>query len=719
MSVDNIGIRSEALIKQVLSYDKSSYAQYLRKAILFSQKAHELQMRNSGEPFFHHPLEVAKILADMKLDSLSIIVALLHDTVEDTNITLQKISSQFSDKVAELVDGVTKIGKISRKSQEVVQAENLRKFIIAMSKDIRVLIVKLADRLHNMRTLEHISSIDKRNKISLETLEIYAPLAERIGMQKIKNELQDLAFSNLYSDVRSSIKTRMNLLKENDQSLIDKIIFELSTLMEKHSLKCKIVGREKSPYSIWSKMKRKSINFEQLSDVIAFRIVVSNIDNCYRVLGLIHTHYHSIPGSFKDFISTPKKNGYKSLHTIVIGPELYKIEVQIRTQDMNKISEIGVAAHWCYKQGAEELEKNKYNWIAELLQILETSSDSSELLENTKLEMYYDQVFCFTPKGQVIALPKGACVIDFAYAVHSDIGDSCVGAKVNSRPIPLKTMLENGDQVEIITNKNHKPPATWEKFVTTGKALSAIRKQLRKGMLNEYINLGRVIVSQILEQHKMKFSEDTLRDTVDFFHKPNVDSLLAAVGEGHVSQDQIIKRLIPEKHQSVINRKFSLFKPNKKNKTGSKISIKGLIPGLAVHFAPCCNPIPGDSIVGIQQTGKGITVHVLDCEILQNYSSTPEKWLDITWDKNPEKDIYKAIINAVVLNKPGSLAMLAVEVAKLDANVTNFKIMSRSKDFFEILVDLEVKGLNHLTNIITILRTKSCIQSACRYIRDE
>jgi len=717
-------IGAESLIKKVSSYDNNSkYLPHLDKAISFARSAHEGQKRDSGEPYFNHPLAVANILADMKLDSLTIIVALLHDTVEDTSITLKKISKEFSSKVAELVDGVTKLSKIESKSEVVIQAENFRKLIIAISKDIRVLIIKLADRLHNMQTLHYIKSSTKRHKIALETMEIFVPLAERIGMQNLKNQLQDLAFQDLYPEVRNSIVTRLELLKQNDKQLVNNIISELMSLLKSNNCTCIILGREKTPYSIWHKMKRKGINFEQLSDVMAFRIITDNIEDCYKILGVIHTNYHIIPGSFKDFISTPKKNGYKSLHTVIIGPEKHKIEVQIRTKEMHEVSEIGVAAHWCYKQGFESIDGIKYNWIIELLQILEVASDSSELLENTKLEMYYDQVFCFTPKGRVIALPRGASVIDFAYAVHSGIGNHCVGAKINRRAAPLHTILQNGDQVKITTSKNHKPMPSWEKFAITGKALSEIKKSIRHEKRQEYMNLGRVIVSQLLEEHDIEFSEENLKNTIGFFNKNSMDDFLCAVGEGHIMHNAILKQLVPEKKVAkLVKDTFSFFGLNKNtrstsNNDKSKVSIKGLIPGMAVHFASCCNPIPGDAIVGIQQTGKGITVHISDCDVLQNYSTDPSGWLDLAWDKNTQKESYLATITSIMINKPGSLATFTTEIAKHDANITNLRIHDRASDFFEITCDIDVRGVNQLTNIITSLRTKPCIHSVNRAIR--
>ncbi|MCH9753670.1 MAG: bifunctional (p)ppGpp synthetase/guanosine-3',5'-bis(diphosphate) 3'-pyrophosphohydrolase [Alphaproteobacteria bacterium] len=708
----------DGLLEKVISYDESHYINQVRKAMLFAEAAHSHQKRASGEPYFTHPLAVATIVADLKLDSLAVIVALLHDTVEDTDVTLKQISKEFGEEVAELVNGVTKINFIEKKSESVVQAENLRKLIIAISKDIRILLVKLADRLHNMRTLHYIKSSKKRARIATETLEIFAPLAERIGVHNVKNELQDLAFKTLYPDIRDSIIKRIKLLKSNDNhKLPKKIITTLIQLFKTHGIEAKILDREKTPYSIWMKMKRKKISFEQLSDIMAFRIIVKDLLECYKVLGIIHNHYHTIPKSFKDYISTPKQNGYQSLHTLIMGPEQQQIEVQIRTEKIHKSAEWGITAHWSYKQ--KVVLNEKYNtWIQELLKIVESSTDSTELLNNAKLEMYYDQVFCFTPKGRVIALPTGASAIDFAYAIHSDVGDKCVGVKINRKIAPLRTKLKNGDQVEIITDKNHVPLPSWEKFAVTAKALSHIKRTIRDKKKQEYINLGRVMLSHILTHNKISFSEELLSNAVEFFHKENLNSLLQSIGEGHISTTAVLKSIAGELKKSDSYTKSPLdFNLKNLTATKDKIPIKGLSADVSVHFADCCHPIPGDPIVGIHQTGKGVIVHIADCETLQNYSSYPEKWLEIAWDKNNKRNIYSATIKAVMLNKPGSLAILSIEISKHSANISNFRIISRATDFFDIAVDLEVKGLTHLMTIMESLQSKPCIHSVQRHIK--
>ena len=472
-------IRQYELVETVKSYDNNADEEALNKAYVFAMKAHGAQTRASGAPYFSHPLEVAGILTDYKLDTKSIITALLHDTVEDTDVTPDDIRSHFGEEISHLVDGVTKLTQIELQSDQSDQAENFRKLVLAMSEDIRVLLVKLADRLHNMRTLHFIDSQSKRQRIALETMEIYAPLAERIGMQEMKNELEDLAFAVLNEEARDSITARLQFLKDEGRDNVASIVEELRSTLESENLRASVTGREKTPYSIWRKTQKKNVSFEQIADIIAFRIIVKNKEECYRALGIIHGTYNVVPGRIKDFISTPKPNGYKALHTSIIGPDRHRIEIQIRTQEMHEIAEYGVAAHWHYKQATSIRSGREFRWMRELLEILDQAANPDDFLENTKLEMYPDQVFCFTPVGDVIVLPSRATPVDFAYAVHSEIGDHCVGAKINSRSMPLRTELENGDQVEIITSKAQSPSPIWENFVVTGKARAHIRRFTR------------------------------------------------------------------------------------------------------------------------------------------------------------------------------------------------------------------------------------------------
>jgi GTP pyrophosphokinase len=490
----------------------------------------------------------------------------------------------------------------------------------------------------------------------------------------------------------------------------------LSDLLGEFGINAEICGREKSPYSIWKKMQKKRVSFEQLSDVMAFRILVDDIYDCYRALGAIHVKYHMVPGLFKDFISLPKKNGYRCLHTIIMGPGQKRIEIQIRTRDMHQVAEYGIAAHWVYKQN-ENYDAVSNNWLKELIGILNNSTDPNEFFENTKLAMYDDQVFCFTPKGNVVALPKGASAIDFAYAVHSDLGNSCVGVKINYKLAPLRSVLQNGDQVEIITNKGHKPLPSWEKFVVTGKALNEIRKSIREEKSQEYINLGRVLLAQLFEKKNIAMADNVVKELIAFYDKSSLDDLFYGIGEGRISQGNILKKISALTSRSDLPEKeIDILLPS--HTKSPQVSIKGLIPGLAVHYAPCCSPIPGDHIIGLQQSKKGIVVHVSGCEILQNYSQVPETWLDLSWDRDSAKGMYSAVLKVVCLNKPGSLAVIAIEAAKYGCNVTNFRVMSRAADFFDLLVDLEVRGVSQLTQIIAALRSKDCIHSVERFSKD-
>lgn len=706
----------QKIIEQYKLYNIVIDEAKIKKAVEFAVKYHGIQQRASGVPYYSHPLEVAEIIAEMRLDTDSIVTAILHDTIEDTDLTLEEIDKDFGKDVAKLVDGVTKLTKIKFHEDNVRQAENFRKLLIALSDDIRVLLIKLADRLHNMRTINFINNPEKKKRIALETLEIYAPLAERIGMQQIKTELQDICFGILNPDIRDSIVQRFKSIESGQDKLIPQIIDELQKTLEDQGLKAEVSGRRKTPYSTWMKMKQKNISIEQLSDIIAFRIIVDNVENCYRALGIIHTTYKMVPDTFQDFISTPKNNGYQSLHTVVIGPLLQKVEIQIRTHKMHDIAELGVAAHWRYKQGHNDsLDTKQYVWIRELLSILEQNNDPETFLQNTKLAMYYDQVFCFTPKGQLIALPKGATTVDFAYMVHSDIGNRCVGAKVNGKIVPLKTQLVNGDQVEIITSKHPTVSLSWEKFVVTGKARGEIQKVIQQQLRGQHIKLGKTIIYKALKANKIEDETKAIEAACKFFSK-TPDELFFALGEGTITREEVIKLTTPKK--SRLSSTLSLLKftkkPSSKVEDENVIPIKGLIPGMAMHYAKCCHPLPGDKIVGIVHTGSGITIHTSDCEMLNNFASMPERILDLTWDNNKSNIPFISRIKVLLLNEPESLAILAGEIAKNGGNITNFKILSRNSNYFELIFDIEVKSLAHIEVIINALRIKEAIQYADR-----
>lgn len=710
-------IRQFELVERVKAYDPSADEDALNRAYVYSMKAHGTQKRASGDPYFSHPLEVAGILTEFKLDGASIITALLHDTIEDTVATAEDIKHHFGDEVAGLVDGVTKLTRIELQSEDSKQAENFRKFVLAMSEDIRVLLVKLADRLHNMRTLHHIKSMEKRRRIAVETMEIYAPLAERIGIQEMKSELEDLAFAEINVEARASIIARLGFLKEEGEDLVPGTINELTATLRKNGIKAVITGREKTPYSIWRKMRHKDISFEQLSDIIAFRIILDFDEDCYRTLGAMHVAYSVVPGRFKDYISTPKPNGYRSLHTSFIGPHQQRIEVQIRTREMNEVAELGVAAHWAYKQGTEKTDGRRYRWLRELLEILDTATGPDDFLEHTKLEMFQDQVFCFTPKGDIINMPIRATAIDFAYAVHSEIGDRCVGAKVNGRIVPLDAHLENGDQVDIITSNAQTPSPTWERFIVTGKARSRIRRFVHTQERDEYIKLGRAILERAFAGEEYEFAEKTLDSVLTTFKAETSDDVFQMVGAGTLTGREILEAVFPglkpeaKSEQNIVD----LSAARAKLGTENAIPIKGLTPGMSVHFADCCHPLPGDRIVGISAPGKGLDIHTIDCESLEKAEIEQDLWIDVAWD--PENVIpIEAVgrVNVTVLHEPGSLGNLSTVIANNGGNISNLKTVARSPQFFELVLDIEVRDVKHLTNIIAALRGIPSVNSVER-----
>ncbi len=712
-------LRQYELVDLVKSYDPDADEDALNRAYVFAMKKHGAQLRTSGDPYYSHPVEVAGILTKFKLDSVSIIAGLLHDTVEDTDTTVEEVRELFGDQVAQIVDGLTKLAKIEQKSANNKQAENFRKLLLAMSEDIRVLLIKLADRLHNMRTL-HFCAPEKRARIARETLDIYAPLAERIGMQEVKSELEEIAFAELHKEAHDSIVARLNFLREKDSNLVPKIIEQLQKDMEENGIKAVVSGREKTPYSIWRKMQQKNASFEQLSDIMAFRIIVDDVATCYQALGIVHSKYHMVPRRFKDYISTPKPNGYQSIHTGVIGPENTRIEIQIRTHEMHEIGEKGVAAHWAYKQGQKAEGKN-FRWIRELLEILEQASNPEEFLENTKLEMYNDQVFCFTPKGDLIGLPVNSTPVDFAYAVHSSVGDTCVGAKINGEIRPLRTVLQNGDQVEILTSKAQHPSTEWERFVVTGKAKAAIRRYVRAYKREQFITLGQEILERLFKGESLEFSEKGLVNVLPNFEAETIDDIYAKVGEGIVTGWDVLKAVYPGYKQSKLEKvvksvKLPSFKKIVKPKKGKgePLKIKGLIPGMAVHFAGCCHPLPGDRIVGIVTTGKGVAVHTIDCKALEKYADEPERWLDIAWGEEAENEMHTGRLKIMLANEPGTLADLSNLIARNNGNIANLNIINRTVSYFEILVDVEVKDLKHLTDIIAALKASKVISYVAR-----
>ena len=715
-------LRQFELVERVKSYDLEANEDAINRAYVYAMKMHGSQKRASGDPYFSHPIEVAGILTNYKLDTASIVTALLHDIVEDTNATLEEIKELFGEEVARLVDGVTKLTRIQIQDVETKQAENFRKLVLAMSEDIRVLMVKLADRLHNMRTLSFISDATKRRSIALETMEIYAPLAERTGMQEIKTELEDLAFAELHAEARTSILTRLRFLELHGGELVVKIMDELDQVISKAGVKGYVSGREKTPYSIWRKMQIKDVSFEQLSDIMAFRIVVDTVEDCYRILGVVHRAYPTVPGRFKDYISTPKRNGYRSIHTSVIGPEKHRIEVQIRTHQMQEIADLGVAAHWRYKTdlfgagAVKPMEGRQYSWLRELLEILDHAQTPQEFLEHTKLEMFQDQVFCFTPKGDLIALPKGASPVDFAYAVHTEVGNTCVGVKVNGRIVPLRTRLQNGDQVEVVTSSAQKPSPEWEGFIVTGKARAHIRRRFRAEARTEYIKLGKEILGKTFAKEGFEITEKGLSGVIDMFGVETLDDLYERVGEGRLVGREVLVAVFPGVRdtgdENVVN--LSQARLKQSHNRDDAVAIRGLTPGVAVHVSECCHPLPGDRIVGIINDGRGVQVHTIDCEKLDAYTDEPDRWIDLAWDPEKDKDIHIGRASLVVANEPGSLGELSMVIARNHGNISNLKIISRSAEFFDMTVDIEVRDVKHLTNIIATLRATPSINSVER-----
>jgi len=707
-----------ALTERVLSYDPKADVALIDVAYALAAQAHGQQKRENGDPYITHPLAVAEILASYRLDVASIVTALLHDTLEDTTLTYAEIERRFGTTIAGLVDGVTKLTRLELQSDRTKQAENFRKLVLAMSRDIRVLIVKLADRLHNMRTLHYVQKPERRVRIARETMDIYAPLAERIGMDAIKTELQNRAFAELEPEASHTIQARLNYLRGQGADVIEEVREELIRVCHEAGIAVlEVTGREKSPYSIWEKMQRRNVAFEQLSDIMAFRVVVPTREACYGALGAVHAAYPVIAGRFKDYISTPKANGYQSVHTGVTlrHPRNQKIEVQIRTREMHEIAENGVAAHWSYKQGASEVQEVKrFRWVQDLLEILENSGAPDEFLENTKLELYQDQVFCFTPKGQLIQLPRGATPVDFAYAVHSQVGDTCVGAKVNGRLMPLRHELQNGDQVEIMTARGGTPSPAWERFVVTGKARSRIRRYVAQQQRQIYIDQGRAALAKAFRQEGLDGSEKVLETALKAVKCASLDDLYVGVGNGNIGPKDVVHAAYPELREtsraprvlpSLLSRPPISRAPSREG----GIAITGLVAGMAVHYAGCCHPLPGDQIVGIVTTGKGVTIHTRDCQSLASFATSPERFIDVDWDygtvgRGKPAGVHVGRIGVIAANEPGALAGLTNAIAKQEGTVNNLKIVNRQQDFMEILVDVEVRDLRHLSSVIAGLR---------------
>jgi len=706
-------IRQYELVEKVRSYDPDTDESLLDKAYVFSMRAHGNQKRASGDPYFSHPLEVAGILSDMKMDGSTVATGLLHDTIEDTLATHEEIESLFGAEVARLVDGVTKLSQLELTSESTKQAENFRKFFLALSDDIRVLIVKLADRLHNMRTLHFIKNPEKRKSVAIETMEIYAPLAERIGMQEMKNELEDLAFKHINPDARDSISARLDFLNEQAGDLRGRVTKELKKTLKKHKIKAEIFGRQKQAYSIWRKMQRKNVGFEQLGDVMGFRILVDDIATCYQTLGIVHGTWQTVPGRFKDYISTPKRNNYQSIHTTVIGPERQRIEVQIRTREMHEIAAYGVAAHWHYKLDDPKAGDQHDRWLGELTEIFNQAENPEEFLEHTKIALYTDQVFCFTPRGKLIPLPRGGTPIDFAYAVHTDVGNTCVGAKINGTLMPLSTELNNGDQIEIVRSKAQTPPVSWEDIAVTGRARSAIRRFHREHGRDEYIALGKRLIERAFTRANYNLKDQRLEPACKALLQDSEDDLFTSVGKGNISAGRVLEALFPGEKSN--NKKRGSISAQIHDGEEEPIVVKGVHAGTAMRLANCCHPLPGDRIVGLVTPGEGVVIHTIDCAALAQVSEDPDLWVDASWDPDAKESFFHlASIEVRMNNEPGVLGKLATLVGTNHGNITNLKMTDRSLELFTLSIDIEVQDVKHLADITAALRALAVVESVER-----
>src|SRR6266496_813977 len=729
-------MRQYDLIERVRHYNRNTDEGLLNRAYVYAMKAHGSQTRASGDPYFSHPLEVAAILTDLKLDDATVAAALLHDTIEDTRVTRAEIDQLFGSDIGALVEGLTKLKKLDLVSRQAAQAENLRKLLLAIAEDVRVLLVKLADRLHNMRTLDFVPP-DARRRIAEETLDIYAPLAARMGMHGMREELEDLAFRELNPDAYDVVLARLQSLAERNRDLISDIEHQLASKFADSGIQAEVDGRQKRPYSIWRKMERKSVGFEQLSDIFGFRVMVGDVQECYRALGIVHTTWPVVPGRFKDYVSTPKQNDYRSIHTTVIGPGRQRVELQIRTRTMHEIAEYGIAAHALYKDArgspTEMLsrESNAYAWLRRTIELLAEGSNPEEFLEHTKLELFHDQVFCFTPKGKLIALPRGANAIDFAYAVHTDVGNMAVGCKINGGIAPLVSELANGDEVEIMTSRAQTaPPAAWESLVTIGKARAAIRRATRAAVRNQYAGLGRRIVERLCQRAKIVYSDEKLQGALARLARSSIEEVMSAVGRGEMSAADVVRAMYPdykEERAAAIAqqpkpesgwfglKKAKSVKVKVPGEPGAAIPIRGINTDLPVRFAPNGGAVPGDRIVGILTPGEGITIYPIQSPALKDFEDAPERWLDLRWDvddRTPARFPARIVLQTV--NEPGSLAQVAQIIAEHDGNIDNISMERSSPDFTSVTIDLEVFDIKHLNSIIAQLRAKDVVAHAER-----
>jgi guanosine-3',5'-bis(diphosphate) 3'-pyrophosphohydrolase len=701
-------IRQFELVDIIRAYNPKSDEALLNAAYVFGARAHAGQYRKSGEEYWNHPVEVANILSGHRLDDATIVTALLHDTVEDTGATLIELRELFGDEIADLVDGVTKLTKLQLSSAETEQAENLRKLFFAMSRDVRVLLVKLADRLHNMRTIQHMPP-HKQEQKARETMEIYAPLAGRMGMQKMREELEDLSFQVLDPESRLNIIERYDDLRGRSGDVITQITEDIREILKVEGVVARVYGREKKPFSIWRKMKEKGEPFSRLSDIYGFRIITRGESDCYRALGTVHRRWRAVPGRFKDYISQPKANGYRSIHTTVSGRDAKRVEVQIRTEEMHEVAETGIAAHWAYKDGAPTANRfvaDPFRWLRDLSESFEQAENPDEFLEHVKLEMFQDQVFCFTPKGKVIKLPKGATPIDFAYAIHTRIGDSCVGAKIDNVRKPLWTILKNGQTVEIIRADAQRPQPVWETMTVTGRARAAIRRALRSERRAADVKMGEAIMRQAFERAGRDYSRRAVELAAEKFGRPDAEELLAGLGAAEITGAQVIGALWPE---AIADWSEPPLDP------AAGPGFKGVHAGANVRVGDCCLPVTGDRIVGIMKKGEGVTVHAIDCPRLAAYEEAPGRWLDLRWDQDSTRP-RQAALSLIFAHERGALARVCTVIAEQNADIVQLEFTERKPDFYRARVDVEVRDVKHLNRIVTQLAAEPLVTEARRIL---
>ncbi|WP_106746047.1 RelA/SpoT family protein [Yoonia maritima] len=696
---------ADELISLVRAYNPNTNQALLRDAYAFGAEMHEGQFRHSGEPYFTHPIAVTCILAEQQMDDATLITALLHDTIEDTKASFAEVEKRFSREIADLVDGVTKLTNLQLTSTQTKQAENFRKLFMATSRDLRVTLVKLADRLHNMRTIKSMRP-EKQAQKARETMDIFAPLAGRMGMQWMREELEDLSFKVLNPEARSSIIRRFITLQREAGDVVQKITADMRVELEKASIQAEVTGRAKKPYSIWRKMQEKEKSFSRLSDIYGFRIIVATEADCYRVLGAIHQRWRAVPGRFKDYISQPKSNGYRSIHTTVSGRDGKQVEVQVRTREMHEVAETGVAAHWSYKNG--ELVENRFavdpvRWIASLTERLDEDQDHDEFLEAVKLEMYNDQVFCFTPKGDVIKLPRGATPIDFAYAIHTRIGSACVGAKVDGIRVPLWTRLKNGQSVEVITAEGQTPQATWIEIAVTGRAKTAIRRSLREEDRGRFMRLGRELARVAFENVGKKATDKALRTAAKALAIADVDELLAQLGSAEITGREVVRAIYPELEA----------------RDGDEVDEKRAVVGLAAdqvqRRGPCCQPVPGERILGITYRGQGVVVHAIDCEALADYEDQPERWVDLHWHEGTHAAVNTVTFDVAITNDSGVLGRICTLIGEQNANISDLRFIDRKPDYFRLLIDVDLRDAEHLHRVMTALEAESNVSSIVRH----